>query len=148
MVNWVDQENEPESDVAPVPGPFSGAFVIMNVGEETQLSSEYQEGLVKAYASCMAAGHLLVHAFDRGIEPPPWFLGQVDGHNLPCLASVVGRKDFDFPALLEERKAEFGKMAEAVFSLEGSEFPGEPRFVIAGLCRIGGAAALMPPFEM
>jgi hypothetical protein len=112
METWTPGSDERESDIPKVSGPFEGAFVIMNIGEDTELPPEYEEEIRNAYARYLSRGFLIVHAFDKGIEPVPWFFGSVDGHNLPCISSMIGMQVFDFPSSTEERTARISERHE------------------------------------
>lgn len=138
-MDWIDEEEGPM-------GPFEGALVVLNVGEEEELT-ESMKPLKEAYDDALSKGWVIVHSFEKGIEPPPWFFGQVEGHNLLCLPQRLGRKDFDFSLLPTDRAAEFSEIGEAL--VEGNDICFTRKNIevkVTGRCRIDGSEVVLPPF--
>lgn len=144
MMVWIGEMGERKQPL----GPFDGVLVIMNVGSDAEPNSDGMKAIWRAYEKALSKGWLIMHVFDRGIEPPPWFLGQVDGHNLPCISSRIGKEDFDFSFSPDERKAEFERISKVIFSDDEVKFARHPGFEIAGNCRIAGEDVVLPPIEL
>lgn len=126
---------------------FGGVLIIMNIGEETELPSEYQELVSEMHKDSVAKGFMVVHTFERGVDPLPWFFEDIDGHTFPCPASHCGRHEFDFSESPEDRKIELKKMAQEVAKRYNVRLT-QAHFTFAGECRIGGEKVLMPPFTI
>jgi hypothetical protein len=126
---------------------FTGIMIFMNIDEDTELDGEYQELVSEAHMDAVAKGLMIVHAFERGVNPLPWFFEDVEGHTFMCPASHCGRYEFDFPESPDARKIELKKMAESVAKRYNVRLM-KTNYVFAGECRIGDEKVLMPPFTI
>ena len=126
---------------------FDGILIIMNVNEETELPQEYQDNLSETHKEAVSKGMMSVHAFERGVDPLPWFLEDIEGHTFLCPASHCGRYEFDFSESFEERENELKIMAAEVAKRYNVRLT-KNHLIFAGECRIGGETVLMPPFTI
>lgn len=126
---------------------FDGVLIIMNISEETELPDEYRDLVSEMHKEAVSKGMMVVHTFERGVDPLPWFFEDIEGHTFPCPASHCGRYEFDFLESPEERKGELKTMAEEVAKRYNVRLT-QKHFIFAGECRIGGDKVLMPPFTI
>ena len=141
-IEWIDKK--------PI-GPFNGVFVVLNLGEETKVPPSYIEKIKEASSEYMASGFLTIRAYEKGIEPIPWYLEDHEEHSIARLSSFLGVNEFDFPLDPDKRISLFEDISKLVFGrLEELEIilAKKSTFVIAGACKIGGQEVFMPPVKI
>lgn len=131
-------------------GPFDGALVIFNLGEDDWppegMSQEYEDHLRESIASAYADGRVVLFLWDaaKGVSLPPECVETMpDMCFYRFLSDLCGVPVAEFPLLPRERDEEFRKMAQKIG--ESSEYVlAEKRFAFMGRCWIGKKEVLLP----
>lgn len=130
-------------------GPFSGALIVMNIGQDNYqqlaMPASYEEALREAIADAHAKGHMVLYLWDatKGVSLPPLGYETTEGVDFYRLGAELGKARLDFPWDPAQRRQAFESMADTLFSHRDFFFEGSST-AFMGHCSIDGQEVLMP----
>jgi len=126
-------------------GPFDGLLIVMNIGEETPVPSDYAIVMAGEIDEAYAAGWLVLHVYDKGISVPPD--EAIEGMCLPVLSSACGEGELKFDLMPGKRLEQLKKMASHFWANSGLDFTSR-NCKVMGRCLIDGAEVFLPPQQI
>lgn len=131
-------------------GPFDGAFICMNIGRDNyrklNLPRPYEDSLCEGMRTAMAAGWVVIHAYDLSIgidRPPEEWPFMEDLTHFRMMGEICGRPKADFSLLPGPRMDEFRGMFDYLRLHKGFKIEGKGQRIV-GSCKIDGLPTLLP----
>jgi len=127
MAIWVDQNQEEQ---------FNGVLVVMNPTGMGDLSYEERDVVSQAVKKALAGGLAVIRVYDKGVEPPPDWLDEVEGHCFGRASSWMGCK---------KARRMTKEMKQAILDQMPNS---EDAVEYVGLCESGDGVEFVPPTKV
>jgi len=127
MAIWLDE---------PVQEPLNGVLVVFNPTGIGDFSEEEREIVEREVKSAIAGGFGVLRIYDKGVDPPPDWMDDIEGHSFG-----------NVPSLMESEKARPPDDAMVDALLNNMPFVGG-KVVFMGLYEEDGEVKFLDPTEV